>query len=98
MRKLFNRKFKHDKEYVFSFNAFIMSEGLDPSDEGVRWLKGYDGFPVYPDHHDLKINRRQLDGIIIRPEWCVVDRGVKRKYANKKQGKRVNRYPRQRTL
>lgn len=102
-KKLFNRDFNRgDVDYIFSFNAYIMYEGLDPQEDYVLDMKKYDGYVVYPyDEESALFGLGELCGHIIWPQWCYLDsqtsgRAKSRLFYSRRPGReqRRNRCPR----
>ena len=102
MKKLFNRDFsRSDKDYIFSFNAYIMYEQLDPQEDYAD-MKQYDGCVVYPyDADSALFGLGELCGHIIWPQWCYLDsqtsgRPKSRLFYSRRPGRqqRRNRCPR----
>lgn len=102
-KKLFNRDFNRgDVDYIFSFNAYIMYEQLDPKEDYVLDMKKYDGYVVYPyDEDSALFGLGELCGNIVLPQWCYLDtqisgRAKSRLFYSRRPGReqRRNRYPR----
>lgn len=102
-KKLFNRDFSRgDRDYIFSFNAYIMYEKLDPQDPVIANMKQYDGYVVFPYDEDSRLfGLGELCGNVILPQWCYLDKQISgraksRMFYSRRPGReqRHNRYPR----